>query len=218
MSLIPNSLHIENGASTVNIQAGSGGQNSFVSTDSLRVESSQTLALKAYDAKMQVGGNFGIANADASQIYLLPNPNTQYPTAGQTITWNSDGTSQFSTPSGPPAGSSFVYTPMAQNLAAQQYNISNVGVLSVAKPVSAGQNATVAHWEVVSNEAKFTSDLGIGGFTFDKAVVAPDVSSATYSLETVGADSAQNASDISSLQSQVQSLITIINNLTGIQV
>ena len=217
MSLMPNLVHIENGASNINLQIGGGGQNSLVSTDSFKVEAAQTLALKAYDAKMQVAGNFGIANSDATQIYLLPNPNNQYPTQGQTVTWNADGTSQFSDPAGPPSGSSFVYTPMAQNLAAAQYNISNVGVLSVAKPVSPGQNPTIANFEVVSDEAKFTSDLGITQFTFDKPVITPNVSSASYDLEALGGQVDTNSTDIGTLQTQVANLITVIYNLTGIQ-
>ena len=47
---------------------------------------------------------------------------------------------------------------------------------------------------------------------------ASNVSSANYNLEDVGALSDQNATDIATLQAQVASLITIINNLTGIQV
>jgi hypothetical protein len=218
MSLVPNLLHLENGASNINMQIGGGGQNSLVSTDSFKLEASQTVSIKGYDVKAQCGGSFAIANNDQTQAYVFPNPNTQFPTANQVIVFNSDGTSQFANQAGPPSGSSFVYTPMAQNLAAAQYNISNVGVLSVAKPVSPGQNPTVANWEVVSNEAKFTSDLGIGGFTFDKAVVAPDVSSATYSLETVGGDVATNSSDIATLQQKVADLSAVIFSLTGIAI
>jgi hypothetical protein len=219
MSFVPNQLHLVNGASTVDILIGGGSENFLNSSGSFKVDTAQSLTLKAYDANFNVGGNFGVGNADGTQIYRLVNPNVQYPTQGQIMTWNSDGSSQFSDPVGPPAGSSFVYTPMAQNLAAAQYNISNVGVLSVAKPVSPGQNPTIANFEVVSNEAKFTSDLGIGGFTFDKAVTSSvDVSSATYSLETVGAESAQNAADIITLQQKVQDLSTVIYNLTNITI
>jgi hypothetical protein len=218
MSLVPNQVHIQNagGSVTLDMQIGSGGQNSVVSTDSLKIQADQTLALKGYDVKAQCGGSFAIANNDQTQAYVFPNPNTSFPNANQVIVFNSDGTSQFADQASPPPGSSYVYTPMAQNLAAAQYNISNVGVLSVAKPVSPGQNATVANWEVVSNEAKFTSDLGIGGFTFDKSVVAPDVSSATYSLETVGGDVATNSSDIATLQQKVADLSAVILSLTGI--
>jgi hypothetical protein len=106
---------------------------------------------------------------------------------------------------------------MAQNLAAAQYNISNVGVLSVAKPVSPGQNPTIANFEVVSDEAKFTSDLGITQFTFDKPVITPNVSSASYDLEALGGQVDTNSTDIGALQTQVANLITVIYNLTGIQ-
>lgn len=224
MSLIPNQLHLVNGASTVDILIGGGSENFLNSSGSFVVNTAQSLTLKGYDANFNVGGNFGVGNADGTQIYRLPNPNTSFPSANQVIVFSSDGTSQFSDPVGPPAGSSFVYTPMAQNLAAAQYNISNVGVLSVAKPVGAGQDATIANFEVVANEAKFTSEAGIGGFTFDKPVVAPDVSSLTYSLETVGGDVATNSNDITTLQGQVSTLeqkvadlITVIYNLTSIQ-
>ena len=182
MSLVPNLVHIENGASNINLRIGGGGQNSLVSTDSFKVEASQTLALKAYDAKVQVGGNFGIANADASQIYLLPNPNTQFPSSGQVITFNFDGSSQFSTlpvPPNPPSGSSFMYNPSNSNLNMNSHSISG----------------------------------------------ATDISTTNYSLETIGSQTDANVSDISTLQGQVAtlqgqvaSLITIIFNLTGIQV
>jgi hypothetical protein len=182
MSFVPNLVHIENGASNVNLQIGGGGQNSLVSTDSFKVEASQTLALKGYDAKVQVGGNFGIANADASQIYLLPNPNTQYPSAGQVITFNFDGSSQFSnlpvSPT-PPSGSGFMYNPSNADLNMNNHAISG----------------------------------------------ATDVSTANYSLETVGAQTDSNASEISTLQGQVSTLeqkvadlSTVIFNLTGITI
>lgn len=182
MSLVPNLVHIENGASNINLQIGGGGQNSLVSTDSFKVEASQTLALKAYDAKVQVGGNFGIANADASQIYLLPNPNTQYPSAGQVITFNFDGSSQFSTlatPPVPPSGSSFMYNPSNSDLNMNSHAITG----------------------------------------------ATDVSTANYSLETVGAQTDANVSDISTLQGQVSTLeqkvadiSTVLFNAFGITI
>lgn len=223
MALVPNQLHIANGASTVDILIGGGSENFINSSGSFVVNASQSLTLKGYDANFNVGGNFGVGNADGTQIYRLPNPNVQFPTQSQVIVFNSDGTSQFADQASPPSGSSYVYTPMTQNLAAAQYNISNVGKLSVEKPVQAGQDQTIASLEVVLNEAKFTSEAGIGGFTFDKPVSAPDVSSLTYSLETVGAESSANAGEIATLQGQVSTLeqkvadlSTVILNLTGI--
>jgi hypothetical protein len=59
------------------------------------------------------------------------------------------------------------------------------------------------------------ADLDMANYSITGAT---DVSTLTYSLETVGSQSDQNATDIATLQSQVASLITIINNLTGIQV
>ena len=216
MSLVPNQLHLVNGASTVDILIGGGSENFINSSGSFVVNAAQSLTLKGYDANFNVGGNIGFGNQDGTAIYRLPNPNTKYPTQGQTVTFNSDGTSQFSDPVGPAPGTSFVYTPMAQNLAAAQYNISNVGVLSVAKPVSPGQDATIANFEVVSNEAKFTSEAGIGGFTFDKPVSAPDVSSLTYSLEAVGAESSANAGEITTLQGQISVLEQKVSDLSAV--
>jgi len=189
MSLVPNKVHIENGASTVDLQIGGGGQNSLVSTGSLKVETQQTLTLKGYDTNFNVGGNFGIGNADGSQIYRLPNPNSQFPTTDQIITFNFDGTSQFSNlpvVPVPPTGSSFMYNPSNADLNMNNHSITG----------------------------------------------ATDVSTANYSLETVGAQTDSNATEISTLQgdvstlqgqvstlqNQVSSLITIIFNLTGIQV
>lgn len=215
MSLVPNLIHLENGASNINLQIGGGGQNSLVSTDSFKVEASQTLVMKAYDANLNLGGNFGVGNADGTQIYRLPNPNVQFPTQSQVMVFASDGTSTFETLAIP---ENVAYNPAQANQNMAQYNVSNIAVLSVEKPVAAGQDQTKASLEVVLNEAKFTSETGIGGFTFDKPVSAPDMSSLTYSLEAVGAESSANASDVSTLQSQVASLITIIFNLTGIQV
>jgi hypothetical protein len=189
MSLVPNKVHIENGASTVDLQIGGGGLNSLVSTGSLKVETQQTLTLKGYDANFNVAGNFGVGNADGSQIYRLPNPNTNFPSADQVITFNFDGTSQFSNlpvVPVPPSGSSFMFNPSNADL-----NMNNHAITG-----------------------------------------ATDVSTANYSLETVGAQTDSNVSEISTLQgqvstlesqvstleSQVSSLITIIFNLTGIQV
>ena len=59
------------------------------------------------------------------------------------------------------------------------------------------------------------ADLNMTNYSITDAT---DVSTLNYSLETVGTQSDQNATDIATLQSQVASLITIINNLTGIQV
>lgn len=221
MALVPNQLHLVNGASTVDILIGGGSENFINSSGSLKVDVVQSLTLKAYDANLNLGGNFGVGNADGTQIYRLPNPNVQFPTQSQVIVFASDGTSTFETLAIP---ENVAYNPAQANQNMAQYNVSNIAVLTVEKPVAAGQDQTKASLEVVLNEAKFTSEAGIGGFTFDKPVSAPDVSSLTYSLEAVGAESNANAGDIatlqgqvSTLQGQVASLITVIFNLTGIQ-
>lgn len=203
MAFVPNQLHLVNGASTVDILIGGGSENFINSSGSLKVDAAQSLTLKAYDANFNVGGNFGVGNADGTQIYRLPNPNLQFPVQNQVMVFNSDGTSQFSTLAIP---ENVAYNPAQANQNMAQYNVSNIAVLSVEKPVAAGQDQTKASLEVVANEAKFTSEAGIGGFTFDKPVVAPDVSSLTYSLESVGAESATNAADIATLQGQVSTL------------
>lgn len=220
MAFVPNQLHIANGASTVDILIGGGSENFINSSGSLKVDVVQSLTLKAYDANFNVGGNFGVGNADGTQIYRLPNPNVQFPTQSQVMVFASDGTSTFETLAIP---QNVAYNPAQANQNMAQYNVSNIAVLSVEKPVAAGQDQTKASLEVVANEAKFTSEAGIGGFTFDKPVSAPDVSSLTYSLETVGAESSANAADIATLQGQVSTLeqkvadlSAVILNLTGI--
>jgi hypothetical protein len=214
MSLVPNQVHIANGASTVDILIGGGSENFINSSGSLKLDVAQSLTLKSYDANFNVGGNFGVGNADGTQIYRLPNPNVQFPTQSQVMVFASDGTSTFETLAIP---QNVAFNPAQANQNMAQYNVSNIAVLSVEKPVAAGQDQTKASLEVVANEAKFTSELGIGSFTFDKAVLSSvDVSSASYSLETVGAESAQNASDIATLQQKVADLSAVILSLTGI--
>ena len=215
MSFIPNQLHLVNAGSTVDLLIGGGSENYLNSSGSFVVNATQSLTLKGYDANFNVAGNFGVGNADGTQIFRLPNPNLQFPVQNQVMTFNSDGTSQFSTLAIP---ENVAYNPAQANQNMAQYNVSNVGKLSVEKPVGTGQPLTLASLEVVANECKFTSEAGIGGFTFDKAVVAPDVSSLTYSLETVGAESSANASEIATLQQKVADLSTVIFNLTGITI
>ena len=215
MAFVPNQLHLVNGASTVDILIGGGSENFINSSGSLKVDVAQSLTLKAYDCNTNLGGNFGIGNADGTQIYRLPNANTNFPSQNQVIQFNSDGTSQFATLAIP---ENVAFNPAQANQNMAQYNVSNIAVLSVEKPVAAGQDQTKASLEVVLNEAKFTSELGIGGFTFDKPVSAPDVSSLTYSLETVGADVETNSNDIATLQQKVADLSTVIFNLTGITI
>jgi hypothetical protein len=213
MAFVPNQLHIANGASTVDILIGGGSENFINSSGSLKLDVAQSLTLKSYDANFNVGGNFGVGNADGTQIYRLPNPNVQFPTQSQVMVFASDGTSTFETLAIP---QNVAFNPAQANQNMAQYNVSNIAVLSVEKPVAAGQDQTKASLEVVGNEAKFTSEAGIGGFTFDKPVSAPDVSSASYSLETVGGDVATNSNDIATLQQKVADLSAVILNLTGI--
>lgn len=215
MAFVPNQLHLVNGASTVDILIGGGSENFINSSGSLKVDVAQSLTLKAYDANFNVGGNFGVGNADGTQIYRLPNPNTNFPVQNQVIQFNSDGTSQFATLAVP---QDVAFNPAQANQNMAQYNVSNIGVLTVEKPVAAGQDQKKVSLEVVSNEGKFTSEAGIGAFTFDKPVSAPDVSSLTYSLETVGAESSANAGEIATLQQKVADLSTVIFNLTGITI
>jgi hypothetical protein len=215
MSFVPNQLNLVNGASTVNLLIGGGSENFLNSTGSFVVDVPQSLTLKAYDANFNVGGNFGVGNADGTQIYRLPNPNTNFPSQSQVIQFNSDGTSQFATLAVP---QDVAFNPAQANQNMAQYNVSNIAVLSVEKPVPAGQDQTKASLEVVSNEAKFTSEAGIGGFTFDKPVSAPDVSSLTYSLETVGGDVETNSNDITTLQQKINDISTVLFNAFGITI
>jgi hypothetical protein len=215
MSLVPNQLNLANGASTVNLLIGGSSENFLNSSGSFKVDVPNSLTLKAYDANFNVGGNFGVGNADGTQIYRLPNPNTNFPVQNQVIQFNSDGTSQFATLAVP---QDVAFNPAQANQNMAQYNVSNIAVLTVEKPVAAGQDQTKASLEVVSNEAKFTSEAGIGGFTFDKPVSAPDVSSLTYSLETVGAESSSNASEIATLQQKINDISTVLFNAFGITI
>ena len=226
MSLVPYQLNLKdqvNQTATLDIIASPAGESSLVvNSGSLKIEAPQSLIVKGYDAYLQVGGNVAIASADFANVYRLPNPNSAMPVAGQTVVFNNDGTSQFETIAVP---QNVAYNPAQADQAMAQYNISNVGKLSVAKPTGAGQDPKIASFEVVENEAKFTSEAGVGAFTFDKNVSAPDVNSATYGLEAVGAQSQDNADaidtlngQVAALESKVANLITVIFNLTGISI
>ena len=56
------------------------------------------------------------------------------------------------------------------------------------------------------------ADFNMGNYSISNAL---DVSSGTYSLNTVGAESAQNASDVSALQSDVSALQSDVSTLQG---
>jgi len=330
MSFVPDQLHLKNAdeTQTIDIFIPGGGEQKIETNGSLRIKSNNSLTLQCYDAKAQVGGNFSIANADSTQQYFLPNPNTSFPNLNDTILFNFDGTSRFgsagggnfSTPSSValdmntheinnitdlnlvsptdpgsigslnvrdnqttlstnkalslscsgqdmelvannircrtnnggifavfndsgyyvfpqnapivdnsvaifgsngfstfqqlpvvPAGANPVYTPMQENLLANQYNISNVSKLNLQEPVQAGQDPRTLDVQIVGGNANFTSGLGVNAFNFDK-----DVSTASYSVDTIGAQVDTNTSDISTLQQKIADLSTVIFNLTGI--
>jgi len=296
-NLVPDQLHLKSAdeTQTIDINIPGGGEQKIQTTGSLKVQCANSLTLRSYDAKMQVGGNISFANADSSQQYFLPNPNTSFPNLNDTILFNFDGTARFGSPGG---GGNFS-TPSSVALDMNTHAINNITDLNLVSPTDPGStgslnvrdNATTlttnkpltvscpgADMELVANNIRcrvgdgifavfnnsplgyyvFPSQaspsvdnsyirFGANGFsTFEPFPTIPsppagsafmynpanadldmnsqsitnatDVSTINYSLETVGSQSDQNATDIATLQSQVASLISIIYNLTGIQV
>jgi hypothetical protein len=289
MSLVPDQLHLKSAdeTQTIDIFISGGGVQKIETTNSLQVKCNNSLTLQAYDAKLQLGGNISFANADSSQQYFLPNPNTNFPNLNDTILFNFDGTARFGS-----AGGGNFSTPSSVALDMNTHAINNITDLNLVSPTDAGSiaslnvrdNATTLStnkplsiscagqdMELVGNNIRcrigdgifavfnnsplgyyvFPSQaspsvdnsyikFGANGFsTFEPFPTIPsppsgsafmynpanadlnmanysisdatDVSTLNYSLETVG-------SDVDTLKSQVASLITIINNLTGIQV
>ena len=203
MSLQPSNLHLVNGADTLDIKAFNpdAGAGTIQSTAPFAVIGAQSMAFVANGGVLQLGSNVGIRVINNGvQNYNLP---TTTPQAGQIMVAQA----------GAPAGS-------AVNLSFETISIP--------------QN-------VAYNPAQSNQDMATYSITN-----ASDVSTTNYSLETVGAQVDTNTNDISSLQTsvstlqgdvstlqgqvstlqgdvstlqgQVSSLITIIFNLTGIQV
>lgn len=302
-NLVPDQLHLKSAdeTQTIDVFIAGGGLNKIDTTGSLQVKCNNSLTLRGYDAKMQVGGNISFANADSSQQYFLPNPNTSFPNLNDTILFNFDGTSRFGS-----AGGGNFSTPSSVALDMNTHAINNVADLNLVSPtvpedvasIQVRDNQTTlstnkplqiscagADMELIANNIRcrvgdgifavfnnsplgyyvFPSQaspsvdnsyirFGANGFsTFEPFPTIPsppagsafmynpanadlnmanysitdatDVSTLTYSLETVGTQSDQNATDIgilqgqvSTLQTQVANLITIINNAFQIQV
>ena len=131
MSLVPDQLHLKNAdqTQTIDIFIPGGGEQKIETTGSLRIKSNNSLTLQCYDAKMQVGGNASFANADSSQQYFLPNPNTNFPNLNDTILFNFDGTARFGS-----AGGGNFSTPSSVALDMNTHAINNVADLNLVSP------------------------------------------------------------------------------------
>lgn len=134
MSLVPTQLHLKNSNNeTIDLFLRGGGEQELEATGSLRVKCDNSLIMKGYDVYAQTnGGNFGIANSTLTNIYRLPNPNSNQPQQGQVIQFNSDGTSQFATIGG--GGGGNFSTPSNQNLDMNTHAINNATDLNLVSP------------------------------------------------------------------------------------
>jgi hypothetical protein len=135
-NLIPDQLHLKSAdeTQTIDINIPGGGEQKIQTTGSLKVQCANSLTLRSYDAKMQVGGNVSFANADSSQQYYLPNPNTSFPNLNDTILFNFDGTARFGSPGG---GGNFS-TPSSVALDMNTHAINNITDLNLVSPTDPG--------------------------------------------------------------------------------
>jgi len=140
MSLVPDQLHLKSAdeTQTIDIFIAGGGVQKIETTNSLQVKCNNSLTLRAYDAKMQLGGNISFANADSSQQYFLPNPNTNFPNLNDTILFNFDGTARFGS-----AGGGNFSTPSSVALDMNTHAINNITDLNLVSPDSVGPIASL---------------------------------------------------------------------------
>ena len=194
------------------------------------------------------GGNFGIADSTLTNIYRLPNPNLQQPQQGQVIQFNSDGTSQFATVGGGGGGNFSTPSNQNLDMNIHTINnITDLNLVSPTDPGSIAslnvrdnqttlgtnkplQVSCAGHdMELVSNNIRIRANNGgIFGFFNDSGYfvlpqTVPTVDNSVMVFGSNGFSTFQQlppnlSVDVATLQSQVASLITIINNLTNIQV
>lgn len=201
MSLQPTNLHLVNGADVLDIKAfnSDAGAGTIQSSAPFAVIGDQSMAFVANGGVLQLGSNVGVRVINNGvQNYDLP---VTTPSTGQIMVAGSAPAGSavplsFQTvniPSPPPAGSSYQYNPSNANFDMGGYAISNASNVS-----SANYNLEDVGVQVDTN----TSDI---------STLQGDVSTLQGQVSTL-------QSDVSTLQGQVASLITIIFNLTGIQV
>jgi len=206
--LQPDNLHLVNGADTLDIKAfnPNAGAGTIESTAPFAIVGAQSMAFVANGGPLQLGSNVGIRVINNGvQNYNLP---TTTPQAGQIMV------AQAGAPAGsavdlafqtvsiptPPAGSSFVYSPANANFNMGNYSISN------ASDVSTGSYSLNTVGAQVDTNTTDISDL-----QGQVSTLQGDVSTLQGQVSTL-------QGDVSTLQGQVANLITIIFNLTGIQV
>lgn len=207
MSLQPTNLHLVNGTDVLDVKAfnNDAGAATISATAPLAVIGAQSMAFVANGGVLQLGSNVGIRVINNGvQNYDLP---TTTPASGQIMVAGSAPAGSavplaFQTvniPS-PPAGSSFVYNPANADFNMGNYSISN------ASEISSGSYSL----NTVGSESAQNAD--------DVATLQGDVSTLQSDVSTLQGQVSTLQSDVSTLQGQVASLITIIFNLTGIQV
>jgi hypothetical protein len=250
-SLIPFELNLRDTIDqthTIHFEARSGGENFITSTDSLKVEAAQSVAVKGYDVNMLCnGGNFGIRNGDYTVSYFLPKP-VALPLQDQVIQFNSDGTSQFATVGG--GGGNFS-TPSNQALDMNTHAISGVADLSLVSPTDPARTASLVirdnntttlstnqalslncagqDMETVSNGFRMRMANGgtlaifndSGYFVFPSD--APTVNDSYINFGANGFSTWQVmppnlSSQVATLEQKVADLSTVIYNLTGITI
>jgi len=131
MSLVPNQLNLtdEQSEETLNINFSSGGDANIVASNSLITSANHTVRTDCFDFYIKPAGNILVLNSDETKTYSLPSAQTA-PEQGQTIVFNSDGTSEFGTVGG--GGGNFS-TPSNQNLDMNSHLINNITSLNLTK-------------------------------------------------------------------------------------
>ena len=247
-SLIPSELNladIVDQTHTIKIEARVGGENQITTTDALKIEANNAIALKAYDINnLCNGGNYWIRNGDYSIGYALPKP-VALVLQDQVIQFNSDGTSQFATIA---TGGNFS-TPSDQALDMNTHAISGVADLSLVSPTDPARtaslvirdnntttlstnqalslNCTGQDMETVSNGLRMRMSNGGTLAIFNDSgyfLFPPDAPTVNDSYISFGANGfstfqpmpANLSSQVAILEQKVADLSTVIYNLTGI--
>jgi hypothetical protein len=208
MALQPTNLHLANGSDVLDIKAfnSEAGAATIASNAALAVIGAQSMAFAANGGVLQLGSNVGIRVINNGvQNYNLP---VTTPQAGQIMV------AQAGAPAGsavdlafqtvsiptPPAGASFVYSP-----ANADFNLNNYA-LTGASDVSS------------SSYSLNTIGSSVSTLQSDVTTLQSDVGTLQTDVSTLQGQVSTLQSDVSTMQGQISSLISIIFNLTGIQV
>ena len=154
----------------------------------------------------QTGTGVQVNDSVGAKLYALP---SSAPTASQMIVASSGGNlifqNQPSIPT-PPAGGAFVYTPMQQNLDANNYQLSKVGNIGLASAMFPSDTASIYITDNSGNtKVNFNnSSTSNGSYVFDASVSASNFIT--------------GSGDLNALIARVANLATAVNSAFALNI